>query len=428
MTARPSNPKIVPGAPSAHREHWYPYYAGYSATFVQDYLNLLDPEASSLLLDPWVGSGTTLVEGARAGLKSIGVDLNPAMVVVSKARLLQRSVSESLRPLARELIEAALEEDGLDDDPLSTWFKSRSTQHWRSIAKGIATVLVPDDSQDLTKPEHVSRLSSLACFYYVALFRALRRHLTPFGSTNPTWVRVPTDHRRKRGPSWESISETFVHETELLTADISGEALFDDDAFEPLVSVGDARDLSNPCKSVDIIITSPPYCTRIDYAVATLPELALLGYHRGGHFRELRESLTGSTTIRASRPAMDVDWGPKCTTLLERVEKHQSKASRSYYWPQFVQYFSDLFAALSEIGRILKRGATAVLVVQDSLYKDLHVDLASIVTEMAASRNLELVRQHHYPASRSMRRLNPGARRYDERWSPTETALEFVAA
>ena len=53
---------------------------------------------------------------------------------------------------------------------------------------------------------------------------------------------------------------------------------------------------------------------------------------------------------------------------------------------------------------------------------------ASIVTEMAASHDLELVRQHNYPASRSMRCLNPNARRYDERWSPTETVLEFVAA
>lgn len=409
MTVRPSNPKLVPGAPSAHRQHWYPYYAGYSATFVQDYLKLLAPEAESLLLDPWVGSGTTLLEGARVGLRGVGTDLNPAMVVVTKARLLQRSISESLRPLARELIEAALDEDGVDQDPLLMWFRSRSAQHWRSIAKGIATVLVPEDSRDLTKPEHVSRLSSLACFYYVALFRALRRYLDRFGSTNPTWVRIPTDHRHRRAPLWESVTGAFIQEVESLNADIEREALFDDDAIAPLVSVGDAKALPAHSGSVDIIITSPPYCTRIDYAVATLPELALLGYHPGGRFRDLRESLTGSTTIRASRPAVDVAWGPGCTTLLEGVETHPSKASRSYYWPQFVQYFSDTFTALGEIGRVLKRGGTAVLVVQDSLYKDLHVDLASIVTQMAAGHGLKLVRQHHYCASRSMRRLNPGA-------------------
>jgi len=428
MTIRPSNPKNVPGAPSAHRHHWYPYYAGYSGSFVQDYLEILEPQTPSLLLDPWVGSGTTLVEGARAGLKGVGVDLNPAMVVVSKARLLQRSVSESIRPLARELIGVAQDEDGLDADPLSMWFRSKSTQRWRAIAKAIAKVLVPQDAHDLTKPEHVSRLSSLACFYYVALFRSLRRHLASFGSTNPTWIRVPTDHRRRRSPSWKSISETFLDEVKSLTANMDEEVLFEDDALAPLVTVGDARALPSPSNSADIMITSPPYCTRIDYAMATLPELAVLGFHRDGNFRDLRGSLTGSATIRKTRPTLEKSWGPNCANLLDRVYTHPSKASRGYYLSQFLQYFSDTFGALSEIRRVLKRGGTAVLVVQDSLYKDLHIDLAEIVIEMSEKHNLDLVRRHDYPSSRSMRRLNPAARRYDQRWNPTETALEFVAA
>ena len=46
-------------------------------------------------------------------------------------------------------------------------------------------------------------------------------------------------------------------------------------------------------QSVSHILSSPPYCTRIDYAVATALELGLLGYTRT-EFNSLRLSLLGS--------------------------------------------------------------------------------------------------------------------------------------
>ena len=115
-------------------------------------------------------------------------------------------------------------------------------------------------------------------------------------------------------------------------------------------------------------------------------------------------------------------------TVLDQVKAHPSQASRRYYLPQFVQYFSDLFIALGEIRRVLVQGGTAVLVVQDSLYKDVHIDLAAVVAEMALHHNLIVAARHDYVNGRSMRQLNLGVRRYVQHWRPTESALELVAA
>ena len=44
------------------------------------------------------------------------------------------------------------------------------------------------------------------------------------------------------------------------------------------ILVGSSIDIPINDNYLDCILTSPPYCTRIDYAIATMPELAVLGY------------------------------------------------------------------------------------------------------------------------------------------------------
>jgi DNA modification methylase len=43
------------------------------------------------------------------------------------------------------------------------------------------------------------------------------------------------------------------------------------------IDCASSQSIPLPNSFIDLVVTSPPYCTRIDYAVATSPELALLG-------------------------------------------------------------------------------------------------------------------------------------------------------
>jgi hypothetical protein len=75
--------------------HWYRYYAGYADAFVADVVGRL-PESTGVLLDPWNGAGTSTSVAAAHGIDAQGFDINPAAVVISKARLLQCDVASSL--------------------------------------------------------------------------------------------------------------------------------------------------------------------------------------------------------------------------------------------------------------------------------------------------------------------------------------------
>lgn len=67
--------------------HWfYPYKGKFHPQMVRGLANIMGLKPGDTLLDPFVGSGTTVVEGALLGLKTIGFDISPLCVLISKVK------------------------------------------------------------------------------------------------------------------------------------------------------------------------------------------------------------------------------------------------------------------------------------------------------------------------------------------------------
>ena len=425
---RPTSPKLATTRRTDNNRPWYPYYAGFSQEFVRD---CLSPEhrssRESRVLDPWNGSGTTTAACHRTGITAVGYDLNPAMVVVAKARLLGPEVASSLKPLARELLGDLHALEVTADEPLSQWFDPSSAALVRRLERRIQIVLAGAEDDAVEMPRHTSAVSSLAAFYYLALFRSVRHLVRPFLSSNPTWLRVPTDPKNRLSLSSRTFHRRFITEVTTMLTGLAQRSQQGVEEKPVTIAEGDARRLPLPDDAINLVVSSPPYLTRIDYAVATRPELAILGYGAGQGMARLRQELTGGVRIRNTTPSASKNWGDLCTALLAAVEAHPSKASSGYYLKQFLQYFSDMFYSLGEIQRVLASGGRSILVVQDSLYKDLHINLPSIVLQMGEAKGLKPFRTHRYPVSRSFRHLNARARTYRRDWMPTEVVIEFDA-
>jgi tRNA G10 N-methylase Trm11 len=60
---------------------WYRFVLSYPPHLVRKYLSLFDLPRKAIVLDPFCGTGTTLVEAQRYGFRTIGVD---ALVPVSQ--------------------------------------------------------------------------------------------------------------------------------------------------------------------------------------------------------------------------------------------------------------------------------------------------------------------------------------------------------
>src|SRR5205823_4265056 len=104
-------------------------------------------------------------------------------------------------------------------------------------------------------------------------------------------------------------------------------------ATSSAVSLADARALPLSGASVDAVVTSPPYCTRIDYFRATVFELAALGISPDGErFRELRSMAMGTNLMRPECRTEFDSQPDEVRRLLRRIQEHPSKASETYYY------------------------------------------------------------------------------------------------
>ena len=412
--------------PATKRRDWYPYYAGFTEAFAtavfQTHLRRAD-----FVLDPWSGSGTTTAVGLKLGVKSIGVDINPAVTAIARARVTRMCPADSFTSLVPTILTCAQSLSIAADpkDPLATWIQPSAIQCIRAIQTATHRLLThsPPDTSDLT--QLADTLPSRICFFYCALSLAVRRLLTRFRTSNPTWVKSPLSLRHRISPSWRTLTTKFLESVLYLEERLSfipGNYCFEPSPF----MTGTATGLPFSTAQFDAVLTSPPYATRLDYITSTLPELAVLGADQE-YLRSLRRTTTGSPVLRDT-PATSYDLlvSDYATHTLEYIASHPSKGSRSYYLPWMRQYLRDLQESLFEIGRTVHPDGVICMVVQDSYYKSLHIDLQRIVSETLRSLDRTLACRYDYPASnpRSHKPM-PGSGDTRSTRNHTETLLVF---
>ena len=411
------NPKRDPKSGDG-RAAWYPYYAGFSPQFVRHVIESSRLPPAALVADPWNGAGTTTTVALESGLRCWGGDANPAMVLVARAKQVtqeQLRASEGVfEKILRFPVPRHLELP--QDDPIAGILPREAATAFRFVEREVRILC----AEHGCFPEIPEELRSDLALMYLALFRAIRKIAKSSKTKNPTWVRIHREAVTQLSP--ESVRAVIAEcWTEMRTAA--------SDPFEKggAVTLNVALSQRIPLKSdsVELIITSPPYCTRIDYAISTALELAVLGV-TASRADSLRRSLMGTTTVEKVAAEVDDRWGTSCCEFLEGVRTHPSKASSTYYFKSHVQYFRDLYKSVEECQRILSPAGVAVLVVQDSEYKGIRNDLASITTEMFKSRGLRLMQRSDFRKSVNMRSLNSGSRAYSSGGVPVETVLTFT--
>jgi hypothetical protein len=398
----------------------YPYYAGYPEAFVKALFDSSAVAPGSWIYDPWNGTGTTTSVASSMGLSAIGFDLNPVMVMVAKARLLPTSEAASLIPLASAILRQSRSVtcDLTTDEPLLTWFKPATAKKLRSIERSCFELLIGPEGK-------VGATSSIAATFYTALFTVGRQIAHAFRSANPTWIRDPKAKSDRASLTGADIEARFLKCVSAIAAHVAARAPSAHQAVACEVRVADAT-TTTPGRLVDWVVTSPPYCTRIDYAISTRVELALLQPLSGIDTDHLRSRMIGTTKVPSEAITPSDAWGARCNEFLSKIYDHKSKASKTYYYSNHLDYFDKLNRSVSKLSSALRSGGTAILIVQDSYYKDLHNDLPGIVSEMAEGNALTLKRRADFVSSTCMSRINTRAAAHLTRRGSTEAVLCFT--
>ncbi len=422
-----SNEIRSPKQPQAQRKRdWYPYYAGYSAGFVGDVIDHF-AACSRSVIDPWNGAGTTTVVASMKGLRSTGIDINPALSVVSKARHTPLTVADSLSPLGLRLVKTANQrfsscEIAPNDDLLATWYRLPSLRFVRALQVAIHDALTT--TNPLSEPvRHVEDLPVLAAFFYTALFGAVRDSLQRFRSSNPTWLRFPRRPQSKIMPSREQLAWSFQHHIRRLARLLVLSTPSETDRCR-LVTAS-AQQLPVETGAHDAAVTSPPYCTRIDYVRSSLAELAVLNLS-SGEADALRSATTGTPVLSGGESQLTTDLpSSSARSLLRAIKAHPSKGSRGYYYPWMLRYLSDLNCSMRELHRAVRPDGPICIVVQDSYYKETRIDLQTIATDFLQNLGRTRIKRVDFRVTHLRSTMNPAARRHEKNRSAVESLCVF---
>jgi DNA modification methylase len=406
---RPASPKLRAGDNT-----WYRYYAGYTMDFVRDVLEQTELEPDAVVLDPWNGAGTTVQAAHNLGLAAIGFDLNPVMCHIARARFVTQSMLPGVKSGADVVSEGLLggSHAPLDAaDSLLAWFGTGTARAIRNA------------QQVLARLECRGEDSPTRAILQLALFETVRAISAPQATSNPTWFRARREGRRIGAPASALAQRFRAHLDDYATRLVASPARAA--AHMPLIGVSSCDKLPLDDEAVDVVVASPPYCTRIDYGVATLPELMTLGFD-WAQITDLRRRLMG--TPLTSPSAVCLPESPTLARFMAAVAAHPSKASSTYYWRFFAGYYTTLDRCLLELRRVLKRGGRAVLVVQDSYFKEILNPLADILIEIASVHGLNLIDRHDYPVPRTRAAIHTFARTYRSSFETTESGLILARA
>jgi DNA modification methylase len=415
------------GSPPTGWDGFFPYYAGYPEGFAREIITSVALPPSAVVLDPWNGSGTTTYAASQLGLASQGFDLNPAMIAVARARLLPPSEADSIDPLAREISVHDPHTARLvgPDEPLSLWFEDATAAHLRTLEASIRKHLVGEMTRS-PAGLRLDSLSGLAATFYVGLFAVARDLAAPFRTTNPTWLRAPKEKEKRVFAPRKLIVSKFLRALHGMAEALAARKKAPSgDQGQSSIALVDTTELALPPDSVDFVLTSPPYCTRIDYTAATRVELAVMAPLTHTVRKELSAKMIGTIRVPQRDVSVDDSWGLRCKAFLEAVRTHPSKASEIYYYRTHLDYFDKLARSLRHIGGALKNNGKAILVVQDSYYKEIHNPLPAIVEDIASHCGLTLQRREDFYLNHSMTGINPHTRAYRQSQSVVESVLCF---
>lgn len=341
----------------------------------------------ALVLDPMVGSGTTLVEAALLNRAARGVDIDPLARLIARSKAVPVQGSE-LRRLAEDAT-AAIRRDLPDPG-------------WRPNVPGIDKWFRDDVAADLSRTRSFIQSAGVSPAVRDVLWTVFSSLIV--ARTSVANVRDIV-HSRPHYRAWQEspdVPSRFV--SKLLRAaklmDEYNRMLGAPDAPPPDIAVasGDARRLPFAAESIDLIVTSPPYCSAIDYprahrlAIAWMPEVVGVTVD---DYSELARDYVGTERAPLCEATQEQPLPPSISPQVDAVV-HQLSSDRKRAWVVY-RYFRDMRAVLSECHRVLRAGSALVLVVCPSNIRKVQVlthRLLAALAEEATGGRLALERAH----------------------------------
>jgi DNA modification methylase len=383
--------------------NWYNFVLGYSPEFPEYMIRRENLRQTDLVLDPFMGTGTTLVTCKQHQIPSEGIDANDFMVDAARAKLNWNLDTKALIHYRDEVlrqVEATFHSYtwGQDAQPaqLSLFAPqgSNGKQDYQLYVtprrpemllqkyisdKPLARALMIDDAIKTIIPAGpIQELVNLALTSILVPISTVR-YGPGFGMVKP----------RDDVP----VLDIFIEKLGRMIKDLRhiSEA---QRAAPSTVKLGDARHLSRyfDHNSVSLMMTSPPYPGDHEYTKHTRLELSFRGYATThNEFRIIKRRMIRASTTNIFKEDKDketvinLESIRTITNLIQErlTEDGATSGFEKLYTKLIWEYFGGMHLALQECFAVLRPGGKIALLVSDShAFKMVHVQTAAILQEI----------------------------------------------
>lgn len=383
--------------------NWYNFVLGYSPEFPLYMLEKEHMTDDDLVIDPFMGSGTTLVACKMSGISSKGVDANDFMVDAARTKLHWNVDLQDMRRLSNEILRHIETE----------YDRYRWTNEGERIQQTLFGDFDNNDRQDYLIYAQERRPAMLLQKYIsdkpfvkasiindIIQTVLANNPLKVFFDLALSSIIVPISNVRY-GPGFGiakpkedvDVLHVFTIKLQKMLRDLE----YVNDRLREVTSdvlLGDARRLSNYFEpnSASLMITSPPYPGDHEYTKHTRLELIFRGYATNiDEFRVIKRRMLRASTTNLYNDdhdrelIADLQSIQDVTNLIaERLEHDGATSGFEKLYTKLVwEYFGGMHKALGECLRVLRPGGKIALLVSDShAFKMVHIQTAAILQEI----------------------------------------------
>lgn len=374
---------IIRNCESRYLTHTFHKYAGKFIPHVPRWAlrRFLPRNSGAVVLDPFVGSGTTLVEALLYGQVGYGLDIDPLARLISKVKT-TIIPSSRLRNLSKVIPESLAKLDRGKFIPriptLRHWFSEKAIDDLSAIYEVVETYHAEPDVYDLL----------LICFSAV-----IRRASNADNQTMKTYVshtnpKKPEDARPIFLKTLETYIGRLIKLAEVISPRGKAHVLTDGDSM----CIGAAWK-GQGMPSLDLAITSPPYIKSVDYIYNQMAELFWIG-EKWGLETQAKQNEFKKRYIGNDRPAGKQTHQPRIgiveiDSYLSKIADRKLSAVAHRYFVSMGQHFGGMFD-------ILKPGAHYIIVVGDSTLGGVEVPTHSLLVSCAQQYGFRSVSQFGY--------------------------------